>query len=103
LIKEEEQRHQEHLTTIQDNMKHLCRSKFEKNCRSKNLNISSNIELTAIGAKAEIRAFEGVNEKDLSISDDIEDLEEKDDGHKKKKIFESKSDKSLKFKENRMT
>lgn len=80
-------------------MKHLCRSKFERNCRSKNLNQDAGIELTAIGLTASKRVFEGVNEKDDSIVDINDDS---DLNIKKKTSFKPKANNNQKIKEKRM-
>ena len=70
-IREEEESHKQHLLNIKDNMKHLCRNKFEKNCRSKKLHTHAKLELTAIGVKAK-NSFK-LNLKDDCICDDHED------------------------------
>ena len=82
-------------------MKHLCRSKFERNCRSKNLNQDANFELTAIGLTASKRVYDGVNEKEDSIID--ENYEAEDLTIKKKNSFKPKSNNNQKIKEKRMT
>jgi hypothetical protein len=74
-MKEEEDCQRMHLKNIQNNMQHLCRNKFEKNCRSKKLNGNAKFELTSIGMKAKKKIKSETKEASFSdgeLSDEKE-------------------------------